>query len=306
MTGVTALTRVMIQKLAAVKDPRYFSTYIAAFLADADITHVSDEVSFKPACTYAVSKFCAPPEMIDVLKDAGVDLVELTGNHNNDFGSQNNTDTIALYRSLGWHTFGGGLNDADAAIPYLADQKHSKIAFLGYNDADGPQSGVIATAAQAGGNHFDAAKAKADIEKARQSSDFVIVDVQFLECYSYPEGFIEYPQCDGPIPNQQATFRQLIDDGADMIIGTQAHQPQTYELYNGKPIYYGLGNLFFDQTRWPGTERGIVLTHYFSGGTLLQTKLSPTIFDQGLQSKLMDDAAAVPFLQRLGAARPAP
>ena len=98
-------------------------------------------------------------------------------------------------------------------------------------------------------------------------------------------------------------FKQIIDLGADMVVGSSAHQPQTYQLYNGKPIYYGLGNLYFEQTRWPGTERGIILTHYFAGGKLLQTKLSPTVYNKTFQTRLMDNNEALFLLNRLNTAR---
>jgi poly-gamma-glutamate capsule biosynthesis protein CapA/YwtB (metallophosphatase superfamily) len=305
MTGVTALTRVMMKKLSSVKDPTYFSKQIGSFLADADITHVSNEVSFRTGCPYSDVAFCSPPEMIETLKASGVDLVELTGNHNNDTGNQYNTESINTYHGLGWHTFGGGLNTAEAGKLYLADQKGSKIAFLGYNYADAPASGAIATTSTAGANHFDFAKIKTDIAAAKQQSKFIIIDIQFWECYAYPDGFVEFPECDRPIADQTSVFRQLIDMGADMVIGTQAHQPQTYELYKGKPIYYGLGNLYFEQTQWPGTERGIILTHYFVDGTLVQTRLSPTVYDKDLQTHLMTNTDAVALLQRLKTARQA-
>lgn len=305
MTGVTALTRTMQTKLNAVKDAAYFSEKIGPFLADADITHVSNEVSFKQGCTYNLTSFCSPPQMIDVLKASGVDLVELTGNHNNDAGSRYNTETINLYHGLGWHTFGGGLNADEAAKPYIAEQKGSKVAFLGYNYADGPYSGAIATSRIAGANHFDIDRVAADIAAAKQRADYVIVDIQFWECQAYPDGFMEYPVCDAPIPKQKEVFRQVIDLGADMVIGTQAHQPQTYELYQGKPIYYGLGNLYFDQTQWPGTERGVILTHYFVGGELVQTKLTPTVYGKELQTRVSGDDEALFLLRRLKAAREA-
>jgi poly-gamma-glutamate capsule biosynthesis protein CapA/YwtB (metallophosphatase superfamily) len=306
MTGVTALTRVMMKKLATVGDPKYFSKNIGAFLADADITHVSNEVSFKAGCTYHNAVFCAPPEMIEVLKDSGVDLVELTGNHNNDTGRQYNTETINLYHSLGWHTIGGGLNTAEAAKPYVADLKGSKVAFLAYNYPDAPNGGAIATASGAGANPYTASKVKSDVAAARQQgASFVIADIQFWECYSYPDGYVEFPECDRPIADQKEVFRQMADAGADMVIGSSAHQPQTYEIYKGKPIYYGLGNLYFEQTSWPGTERGIILTHYFVGSKLVQTKLSPTVYHTELQTRLMDDAEAVKLLKRLDTARQA-
>ncbi len=303
MTGVTALTRVMMNKLNSVSDATYFSEKIGEFLADADITHVSNEVSFKEGCTYHAALFCSPPKMIEALKASGVDVVELTGNHNNDVGSQYNAETIKLYHSLGWGTFGGGLNAEEAAKPYVADKKGSKVVFLGYNFADAPGSGAIAKADMAGANPYSAEKVRADIAAAKQQGAFVIVDIQFWECYAYPDGYVEFPECDLPIGQQTSVFRQVADFGADMVIGSSAHQPQTYELYEGVPIYYGLGNLYFEQTSWPGTERGIILTHYFSAGKLIQTKLSPTVYGKELQTRLMTADETTYQLQRLKTAR---
>ncbi|MDQ3094156.1 MAG: CapA family protein [bacterium] len=303
MSGVTALTRVMLRKLNSVNDPLYFSKDIGPFLADADLTHVSNEVSFKPNCTFHNALFCSDPRFIETLKASGVDLVEITGNHNNDLGSELNTQTINQYRELGWSTVGGGLNTEDAAKPYLADQKGSKVGFLAFNYPDSPNGGAIAGTNKAGANSFDFEKIKADITSLKQQAKFVIVNVQFWECYSYPNGYIEYPICDKPIDNQEAVFKRIVDLGADMVVGSSAHQPQTYEFYNGKPIYYGLGNLYFEQTQWPGTERGIILTHYFKEGTHIQTKLTPTVFDDNLQTRVMTDAESEYLLERLQTAR---
>lgn len=303
-TGVTALTRVMQKKLASVGDPLYFSEKIKGFMSDADIVHVSNEVSFREGCTYSNVLFCSQPEFIKTLQDSGVNLVELTGNHNNDNGSEYNTETIKLYQSLGINTFGGGLNAEKAAEPYVADKKGSKITFLGYNAADGPNSGAVAGATSAGANTYSDEKAKADIAAAKQNSQFVIVDIQYSECQAYPSGYVEFPECDSPIGNQVEDFRSLIDMGADMVVGTQAHQPQTYELYKNKPIYYGLGNQYFEQTQWPGTERGIILTHYFYNGKLMQTKLTPTIYDKDLQTRVSNAEQAEFLLDRLNLARP--
>lgn len=302
-SGVTALTRVMMRKLDSIGDPLYFSEKIGAFMADADLTHVSNEVSFAENCNFSLTLFCSDPRFIETLKASGVDLVEITGNHNNDLGSQNNTDTINLYRSLGWQVVGGGLNTADAAKFFVAEQKQSKVAFLAYNYPDSPNGGAIAKADTAGANSFDFDRIQTDITTAKSQSEFVIVDVQFWECYAYPDGYVEYPICDLPIGEQEAVFKKLVDMGADMIVGTSAHQPQIYEIYNGKPIYYGLGNMYFDQTQWPGTERGIILTHYFDAGKLVQTKLSPTEYDEDLQTALMPTEEAEEFLERLNLAR---
>ena len=76
------------------------------------------------------------------------------------------------------------------------------------------------------------------------------------------------------------------------------------ELYGDGAIYYGLGNLFFDQTWWPGTTRSLVLVHYFYKGELLQTRIIPTVYDSTYQTKLMNTDAAASFIDRLYSARP--
>jgi hypothetical protein len=302
-SGVTALTRVMMRKLDTVGDPLYFSEKIGDFLADADLTHVSNEVSFKEGCGFSNTLFCSDPRFIETLKDSGVDLVEITGNHNNDVGSQFNTDTINQYRALGWSVVGGGLNTEDARKFFVTNQKDSKIAILAYNYPDSPNGGAISRESSAGANSFDFDRIKEDIDSAKLQANFVIVDVQYWECYAYPDGYVEFPQCDKPIGEQEAVFKRLVDLGADMVVGSSAHQPQTYEMYNGKPIYYGLGNMYFDQTQWPGTERGIILSHYFAKGVLIQTKLSPTVYGDSLQTELASDAEALYLLGRLNEAR---
>ncbi len=302
MSGVTALTREMMKTLPA-KGPTFFSAKIGEFLADADLTHVSNEVSFKESCGYSRTLFCSPPEFIETLKSSGVDLVEITGNHNNDLGSEYNTSTIELYKSLGWATVGGGLNNIQAAKPYLSDQKSSKVTFLAYNFPDSPNGGAISGVDKAGANSFDFARIESEIAAAKLVSQFVVVNIQYWECYSYPDGYIEFPECDKPIGEQEVNFKKVVDLGADMVIGSSAHQPQTYELYKGKPIYYGLGNLYFEQTQWPGTERGIILTHYFSEGKLMQTKLTPTVYGKDFQTRVMTDEESAYLLRRLRDAR---
>ena len=137
-----------------------------------------------------------------------------------------------------------------------------------------------------------------------RSHKFAIVNIQFYECYAYPDQRIAYPRCDQPIENQKEFFRHLIDLGADIVVGTSAHQPQTFELYQEKPIFYGLGNLFFDQIYWPDTRRSLILTHYFDGSKYLQTRISPTIYDDSFKTRLLDQAESQDFLSRLIPASP--
>lgn len=307
-TGVTALTRNLTNTLSGAAAGRgsYFADRIKDFLSKKDLTHLSNEVSFADNCQGSrnTMSLCADWRTLDTITAVGTDIIELTGNHNNNYGTKNNLRTIQKYHELGIKTVGGGENEATAAEPLTIKQKQTNLTLLAYNHSTSTKAnGELANGNQPGANGFTVEKAKADIKHAKDRGDFVIVDVQFSECYSYPDGYTEMPACDKPIKGQTEFFRQLIDFGADLVVGTQAHHPQTFEYYLEKPIYYGLGNLFFDQTYWPGTRRGLILTHYFKSGKLLNTRISPTWYDGTHQVFLMPEKEAESFLGRLVTAR---
>lgn len=300
-TGVTALSRRMNTRLDRIGDAKYFSAKIAEYLSSFDLTHTSNESSFSSFANG--SNICSKPAMIDTLTSIGLDIVELTGNHNQDCGDPDAIATIEQYHNLGIQTFGGGITATDAAIPLEINAKGNNITLLGYNLS----TGGYTLDNTPGANFYTEEKAKRDIADAKARGDFIIVDVQYYECNEYAD-VNENTTCDAAdssAGDQIGFFRSLIDMGANVVVGTAAHQPQTYELYHGGEIYYGLGNLFFDQSAWPGTTRSLVLEHYFWQGNLLQTRITPTIYDEAFQTELMDATAAAAFLERLIKVHPA-
>ena len=300
-TGVTALARAMLNKLNQVGDGAYFAEQIADFLKRTDYTHISNEVSFANDCTNSSSTaLCSSPKMFETIQAIGTDIVELTGNHNNDWGTADNIASIEKYHANDMQTFGGGINEEEAKKPLELSKKGTNITLLGINESTSTKAnGQGASGDHPGANIYDETTTRAQIKTAKDRGDIVIVDIQYFECYCYPDDGEEMPSCDYPINGQAEFFRSIIDMGADIVIGTQAHQPQTYEIYNGKFIYYGTGNLFFDQVYWPGTERSLVFSHYFYNGKLLQTRLTPTVYDRTFQTRVMTIPEAENFLTRL-------
>ncbi len=290
MTGVTAITRNAGLKTAASKNGAYIAENIGDFLANADLTHTSNEISFADNCIPKgnTMSFCATNATLDALKKIGLDIVELTGNHNNDYGSSWNTSSINKYKELGWDYFGGGLNATDAAKILYKEVKGTKLAFVGYNyyDSTVGSPGALANNSRAGANSWSTEKITRDVAEARKNADVVIVTFQYQECWSYTDNYSVKESCYAPlgIPDQKKDFRFAIDAGADIVVGTQAHQPQTYEYYKGKVIYYGLGNLFFDQYQWLTTRQGLVLTHYFYKGQFMGTRITTTLYTNDLKT----------------------
>lgn len=299
-TGVTALSRRMNTTLDRVGDATYFAEKIGDYLSSFDLTHTSNESSFSNFANG--TNICSKPAMIDVLTSIGLDIVELTGNHNQDCGDTDAIATIKQYQNLGIKTVGGGISASAAAIPLEISEKGTNITMLAYNFS----TGGYTLDDTPGANFYTEAKAQQDIATAKQRGDFVIVDVQYFECNNYADTY-ENTACDAANSSgndQIGFFRHLVDLGADVVVGTAAHQPQTFELYRGAEIYYGLGNLFFDQSAWPGTTRSLVLEHYFWQNQLLQTRIVPTFYGHSFQTELMDAEAAAKFLTRLIKVRP--
>ena len=297
-TGVTALSREMNGKLNEVGDAKFFSAEIADFLRGFDITHTSNEASFSSQATK--ENICSDPRFIDLLVDIGLDVVELTGNHNQDCGDEAAKNTVDIYTENNIKVVGGGKTAEEAAKPLELSEKENNITFLAYNLS----TGGATLDDTPGANQYIEERAATEITAAKERGDFVIVDIQYFECSAYASE-TEDPTCDAAdsaAGDQVGFFRHLIDMGANVVVGTSAHQPQTFELYRDGMIYYGLGNLFFDQAWWPGTTRSLVLAHYFYDGKLLQTRIIPTVYDKNFQTRVMEDPEW--FLQRLINVRP--
>ena len=299
-TGVTALSRGMNAKLKSVNDATYFAEKIKDYLTKFDLTHTSNESSFTNLANS--ENICSDMKFIDTLTAIGLDIVELTGNHNQDCGNEAASDTIDIYEQNNIKMVGGGRNATEAAIPLKINEKGNNITFLAYNLS----TGGATYGDTPGANQYYEETAAAEIAEAKERGDFVLVDVQYYECSNYDTSY-ENTACDyadSAAGDQVGFFRHLIDLGADMVVGTSAHQPQTFELYGNSTIYYGLGNLFFDQVWWPGTTRSLILEHYFYNGKLLQTRIKPTVYDSNMQTELMDSDTAEWFIERLIKARP--
>ena len=101
----------------------YPEKQIDSVLRSADITHISNEVSFDANCPtpdpWTLSLFfCSNPRYIALLEDAGTDVVELTGNHLLDYGPADFLMTLDMYDQRGWKYYGGGRNlEARSSLP---------------------------------------------------------------------------------------------------------------------------------------------------------------------------------------------
>ena len=225
MTGVTALSRAVAKQME-LHGADFPAEKILPFFADADILHTSNEASFTPECPpqdwFGDPVFCSPPANIALLTDIGVDIVELTGNHNNDYGSAANAYSLDMYDARGIVYFGGGRNLDDAVAPrILTAPDGTRIAFIGCNSA-GPYK-AWATAQTAGAAPCDDwSRIRGQIAdlKASDQADDVIVTVQYQELDSY-----------SPNNQQVIDFEGLAASGADIVSGSSGASAAGLRVY---------------------------------------------------------------------------
>ena len=168
--------------------------------------------------------------------------------------------------------------DLDAARkPAMLEANGVTVAVLGY---DAIARAYFAAEGEPGSAQLSLTRIRNDIKWARRDgADLVIV---------FPHWGAEYQ--DKPFPAQQRIARDIIDAGADMIIGNHAHWAAAMEVYEGKPIWYALGNFVFDQTWSEPTMEGITLELTFQGTELVQVGMRPHIILDKAQPNFLDAA----------------
>lgn len=176
---------------------------------------------------------------IEAIKWAGFDCMTLANNHFRDYGDEGVKNTIVACRSTGIDNVGGGNNLQEAsAILYKQIGEHT-LAII--NCCEHEFS--IATETHGGANPLNPVQQYYAIKEAKEKTDYVLVIVH---------GGHEHWQL--PSPHMQETYRFFVDAGADAVVNHHQHCYSGFEVYNGKPIFYGLGNFCFDRKGNWGTK----------------------------------------------------
>ena len=248
-------------------------------ISGADIAMANFENPAPDRFTWHKSKtvFTADPTLIDGLVKAGIDYVGIANNHIGDAGNNGILQTIANLKKRGLKYSGAGKDLAAAQRPAILDANGTKVAILAY-DAIAP--GYHAARGEPGSSKLTIKAVQAGVKAARKAGAKVVI--------VFPHWGTEYRY--SPFQNQQRLARQIIDAGADMIIGNHAHYAAAVEVYKGKPIWYALGNFVFDQTWSEPTMEGISLELTFQGAELQQIRMRPHIILDKAQPNFMDPA----------------
>ncbi len=286
MTGVTALVRATAYNME-LNGLLWAGEEVREVLRSADFAHISNEVAFLDNCPYpnpvGGTSFCSSTRYFTLLEDIGTDIIELTGNHVNDYGAESFADDFSLYEDRNMKTFGGGENSTTAARPLKLEHNGNRIALLGCNEI-GPAY-AWATETTAGARPCDGTLTT-QIKQLVSEGYATIVTLQYHEFYFYE-----------PTYQQTLDFRAYADAGAIIVSGSQGHHAQGFDLYGDSFIHYGLGNLFFDQMNMLGTRQAFVDEYTFYDGQLLSVELWTGLIENYARPRLMSDVERQQLLQ---------
>lgn len=292
LTGVTAMTRATAKEmeLYGVLSP---AVSVGALMREADIAHVSNEVPFASNCPAPQWQqevdlvFCSDDKYIDLMREVGTDVVELTGDHFSDYGPEAMYHTLGMYDAEGWSYYGGGIDLNEAKQPLKITHNGNKIAFLGCN-AKAPGY-ATASETNPGALHCDLEEMVETIQSLKDEGYQVIFTFQHEEIYRW-----------NPTEEMIADFHRVADAGATIVSGSQAHQPHLLEFYGDSLIHYGLGNLFFDQLGWfEDSNKAFLDRHIFYDGKYLGVELITVQFFNWSTPTLMTPEARAAVLEKL-------
>jgi poly-gamma-glutamate synthesis protein (capsule biosynthesis protein) len=191
------------------------------------------------------------PANVGLLRTAGLDLCVLANNHVMDFGRAGLRETLATLRRAGLGTVGAGLDAEEATAPSVVatDAGRLLVVAFGSFDAGVPPSWRArpGTPGVAVLDRIDDGAADAVVDRIldlRRDEDRVVVSLHWGSNWGY----------DVPAAHRRFAHR-LIDAGAaDLIFGHSSHHPRPIEVYRGRAILYGAGDLLNDYEGIGGHE----------------------------------------------------
>lgn len=182
--------------------------------------------------------FRAEPEWLQTLKAHGITHLNLANNHSVDQGRIGLADTKRNIQETGMIPVGAGDNMQEAAQPVLLASSPRNVYLL--TSLQMPLENFSYLPDKTSVSHEDLDSLKTRVQQLKETDPccYIIVSLHWGGEHTLR-----------PVPLQRQQAHQLIDAGVDALICHHTHTLQTIEQYQGKPIYYSIGNFIFDQKK---------------------------------------------------------
>ena len=184
------------------------------------------------------------PDNLPCLTAAGIDVCTLANNHVLDWGQAGLMDTLDLLRRAGIKTAGAGTTIYDARTPAIIrfGYRGRVLVFAVAMESSGVPANWAASIKRSGVWWFkDLSSAAIDsvreqVRAFKQVGDIAILSLHWGENWGYT------------IDEREIEFAHALvtQAGIDIVHGHSSHHPKAIEIYKGRPIFYGCGDLLND------------------------------------------------------------
>ena len=234
---------------------------VAPILSDADLTilNLEGNICGEP---YGSASTSAPKELLDGLRSAGVDLVQMANSCAINNGLIGMTTTLQAVRSAGIEPVGAFASEAEwkrSGGYTIMEAQGIKVAFVAFTKGVGGMGMPAGNENLVNLLYTDYSSTYRNIDKDRinktmdrinaERPDIVIAMLHWGSEYN-----------DVISDTQKSIVSLLQKKGVDVIIGTHPHlvQEVSYDPLSGSLVAYSLGDFFGDGTRG-GTNYSVIL-----------------------------------------------
>lgn len=252
---------------------------IAPFFIEADIAVINGEGVISSGGAYFDKgeprpfMYRAHPLAVDVLKDAGIDVVTVGNNHFGDYGRGAMMEMLHRLRKGGIDYTGGGVNLRDAETPAYVRVGDVVVAVVGGDFTWGGR--FAARHNRPGLVHYNAfypekfedkivERLQKTLRNARKHAHVVLLTPHWGENW-----------LTAPTPSIRRLAKRITAVGYDGILGHSAHVFQGVELIDGKPVIYDAGNLVSDLSLGGNRKYGFVWRLSFNRTGIISAQAIP-------------------------------
>ncbi|HWR97506.1 MAG TPA: CapA family protein [Candidatus Methanoperedens sp.] len=223
------------------------------------------------------------PALLEQLKDAGFTVLNVANNHSLQHGEQPFRETCAMLESRGIRVCGVRAVQSSGSEPVYVETKGLRVAFLGYSLR--PRQYFSREPLYAEGSLRSIAD---EVARIRQSADTVVVSLH------WGEEFVRRPS-----PEEIHIAREIVDAGADLVLGHHPHIVRAIEEYHGSYIAYSLGNFVCDMTWDERLRESIIFSCELTDAGPRNLEIQPVHISEDYRPEIMGEPDSALFLEEL-------
>ena len=251
---------------SAVKNGLYVFEHVEKVFAKADIVFGNLEIilsDYGKTNSYESLILRGKPDFIEQLKRAHFSVLNVSNNHIQQHGKQGLFDTVSVLQQNGIRVVG-----IDSLQPQIISSKGIKSGFFGYSLRPEEYASKVLY------SQGNKKKIISDINRIKKKVDYIIISLHWGDEY------INLPSI-----SQMNFAHDIIDAGADIILGHHPHVLHPVEKYKEGIIVYSLGNFVSDMCS-ETTKKSMILKIIFNQNQTNKVELIPVHINKNYQPEI--------------------